>query len=90
VSKEYVPKGVSLVVLRSPPKWVNIVLDINCISFHCMEKAATSKMPFVNDVREGIHSSTISTILEPKVVFTHLGLLGISTVISKFATRVFI
>jgi hypothetical protein len=31
VLKEYVPKGVSLVMLTSPTKWLNIVLDIKNI-----------------------------------------------------------
>jgi hypothetical protein len=51
VSQEYVPKGVSSVVLTSPPKWLNIVLDINGILCHCMEKAATRRMLFMNDVK---------------------------------------
>jgi hypothetical protein len=51
VSEEYIPKGVSSVVSTSPTKWLNIVLDINGILCHCMEKAATRGMLFVNDVK---------------------------------------
>jgi hypothetical protein len=75
VLEEYVLKGVSSILLTSPPKWLNIVLDINGILSHCTEKVVINKMPFVNDVRDGIHSSTISTIVRPKVVFTRPGLL---------------
>jgi hypothetical protein len=55
-----------------------------------MEKVATSMMPFVNDVKQGIHSSMVSTIVEPKAIFMHLGLLEFLTTISKFAACVFI
>jgi hypothetical protein len=41
----------SSVVSISPPKWLNIVLDINGILCHCMEKAATRGILFVNDVK---------------------------------------
>jgi hypothetical protein len=51
ISQEYVPKGVSSVVSTSPPKWLNIVLDINGILCHCMEKAAIIGMLFMNDVK---------------------------------------
>jgi hypothetical protein len=63
VLEEYVPKGVFPVVLTTPTKWLNIVLDMNGILCHCMEKAGTSRMPFVYDVRQGIHSSTVPTIM---------------------------
>ena len=51
ISQEYVLKGVSSVVSTSPPKWLNIVLDINTILCHCMEKAATRGMLFMNDIK---------------------------------------
>jgi hypothetical protein len=35
VSDQYVLKGVSSVVSTSPPKWLNIVLNINDILCHC-------------------------------------------------------
>jgi hypothetical protein len=90
VSEEYVPKGVSPIVLMTKAKWLNIILDINRILYHCMEKAGTSRMPFVYDERQGIHSSTVPTNVEPKVVFTRPGLLEFLTEISKFAARIFI
>jgi hypothetical protein len=90
VLEEYVPKVVSLVVLTSPPKWLNIVLDINGILCHYMEKAATNRMPFVNDVRDGIHSSMVPTIVEPKAVYACPNLFEFFTTISKFAPCVFI
>jgi hypothetical protein len=68
VLQEYVPKGVSSVVSISPPKWLNIVLDINGILCHCMEKMATRGMLFVNDVKQGIHSTTVPTIVGLKAV----------------------
>jgi hypothetical protein len=74
VLKEYVPKGVSSVVLTSPPKWLNIILDTINILCHCMEKAATNKMPFVNDVRDGTYSPTVPTIVALKEIFMHVGL----------------
>ena len=40
--------------------------------------------------RQGIHSSIIPTIVEPRAVFTSLGLLEFLTEISKFAARIFI
>jgi hypothetical protein len=46
VSEEYVPESVSPVVLMTKAKWLNIVLDINGILCHCMEKAGASRMPF--------------------------------------------
>jgi hypothetical protein len=88
VLKEYVPKGVSSIVLTNPPKWLNIVLDINGILCQCMEKVATNRMPFVNDVRDGIHSSTVSTIVGPKSIFMRPGLLQFPTAISKFVAHV--
>jgi hypothetical protein len=90
VLKEYVRNEKLSVVSTSPPKWLNIVLDINGILCHCMEKAATNKMAFVNDVKDGIHSSTIPTIVGPKAVFTRPSLLEFLTAISEFAARVFI
>jgi hypothetical protein len=90
VSEEYVLKGVSFVVSTSPPKWLNIVLDINDILCHCMEKAATRGMLFVNDVKQGIHSPTVPTIVGPKAVFTRPGLHEFLTEISQFAARVLI
>ena len=90
VLQEYIPKGVSSIVSTSALKWLNIVLDINSILFHCMEKAATRGMPFVNDVKQGIHSPTVPTIVKPKAVFTRLGLHEFLSKISEFATCVFI
>jgi hypothetical protein len=52
VLEEFVPNEQSAVVLTDPkPKWLNIVLDINGILCHCMEKKATIRMPFVNSVQ---------------------------------------
>jgi hypothetical protein len=90
VLEEYVPKGVSIVVLTIPPKWLNIFLDINTILCHYMEKAMTNRMSFMNDVKQGTSLSTVSTIIGPKAVFTSAGLLELLTAINKFATRVFI
>jgi hypothetical protein len=91
VSEEFVPNEQSAVVLTDPkPKWLNIVLDINGILCHCMEKKATNRMPFVNSVQQGIHSSTVPTIVGPKAVFTRPGLHELLTAISKFAARVII
>jgi hypothetical protein len=90
VSEEYVPKGVSPVVSTSPSKWLNIVLDINSILCHCMEKAATRRMFFVNDIKQGIHSPTVPTIVELKAVFTSFGLHEFFITISEFAARVLI
>jgi hypothetical protein len=90
VSEEYVPKGVSPVVLTTKAKWLNIVLDINGILCHCMEKVGTSRVPFVYAERQGIHSSMVPTIVGSMVVFTHPGLLEFLTEISKFATHIFI
>jgi hypothetical protein len=77
-------------VSASPPKWLNIVLNINGILCHCMEKAATRGMLFVNDVKQGIHSPMVPTIVGPKAVFTHPGRHEFFTMISEFATRVLI
>jgi hypothetical protein len=78
------------IVSTSPPKWLNINLDINGILCHCIKKAETNKMSFVNDVRDAIHSSTVPTIVGSKAVFTPPGLLEFFTAISKFVARVFI
>ena len=90
LSEEYVPKSVSPVVLTTKAKWLNIVLDINEILCHCMEKAGTSKMPSMYDVQHQIHSSAVPTIVGPKAVYTCPGLLKFLTEISKFATRIVI
>jgi hypothetical protein len=90
LSEEYVPEGVSHVVLMTKAKWLNLVLDINGILCHYMEKAGTSRMPFVYDESQGIHSSTVPTIVGPKAIFTRPGLLEFLTEISKFAARIFI
>jgi hypothetical protein len=47
-------------------------------------------MPFVNDVKQGIHSSIIPTIVGPKAIFTCLRLLKFFTAINKFTSSVFI
>ena len=60
------------------------------ILYHCMEKAATRGMSFVNDVKQGIHSPTVATIVEPKAIFTCLGLHEFLTTISEFAAHVLI
>ena len=88
--EEYISKGVSPVVLTTKAKWLNIVLDINGILCHCMEKVGMSKMLFVYDVKYKIHSSTVPTIIGPKVVFIRPSLLKFLTKISKFTTRIFI
>ena len=80
----------SSIVSTSPPKWLNIVLDINGILYHCMEKAATRRMLLVNDVNQGIHSPTVPTIVEPKAVFTCSSLYEVLSTISKFAAHVII
>jgi hypothetical protein len=76
-------------VLTSPPKWLNIILDIKGILCHYMEKV-TRGMLFVNDVKQGIHSPTVPTIVGPKAVFTRPGLHEFFTTISEFAARVLI
>jgi hypothetical protein len=90
VLEEYVPKGVSFVVSTSPPNWLNIVLDINGVLCLCMEKAATRRMLFVNDVKQGIHSPTVPTIVGLKAVFMRPSLHEFFTTISEFAARVLI
>jgi hypothetical protein len=90
VSKEYVPDGVSPVVLTTKVKWLNIVLDINGILCHYKEKVGTSRMPFVYDERQGIHSSMVPTIVGPKAIFVRPGLLEFLIEISKFAVCIFI
>lgn len=90
LSEEYVPEGVSPVVLTAKARWLNIVLDINGILCHCTEKAKASKYPCVYDVKHGIHSSTVATIVGPKAVYTRPGLLNFLTEISKFAARIVI
>jgi hypothetical protein len=90
VSEEYVPKGVSPIVLTTKAKWLNIVLDINGILCHCMEKAGMSRMPFVYDVKQEIHSSTVPTIVGPKVVFTRPGLFEFLIEISNFVACIII
>jgi hypothetical protein len=44
----------------------------------------------VNDVKQGIHSPTVPTIVRPKAVFTRPGLHEFLTTISDFAARVLI
>ena len=88
--EEYVPEDVSPVVLTTKAKWQNIVLNIKGILCHCMEKVGTSKMPFVYDVKHGIHSSMVPTIIGPKAVFTRPGFLKFLTKISKFVVHIFI
>jgi hypothetical protein len=58
VSKEFI---LSSKVLIGPPKWLNIVLDINGILCHCMEKKATNRMPFVNSVQQGTSTNQGTT-----------------------------
>jgi hypothetical protein len=91
VSEEFVPNEQSAVVSTDPkPKWLNIVLNINDILCHCMEKKATNRMPFVNSVQQRVYSSTVPTIIGPKAVFTRPGLHEFLTTISKFSARVII
>jgi hypothetical protein len=91
VSEEFVPnEQLSIVSIDPKLKWLNIVLDINGILCHCMEKKATNRMPFVNSVQQRIHSSTVRTIFGPKAVFMRPGLHEFLTAISKFAIQVII
>jgi hypothetical protein len=48
--EKFVPNEQSSIVSTGPPKWLNIVLDINGILCHCMEKKTTNRMSFVNFV----------------------------------------
>jgi hypothetical protein len=57
-----------------PFEVVEYILNIYSLLCHCIEKVAMNRMFFVNDVKQGIHSSTISTIVRPKAIFMHLGL----------------
>ena len=79
LSEEYVPESMSPVVLTTKAKWLNIILDINGILCHCMEKAGTSKPPCVFDVEHRIHSSTVPTIVGPKAIYVRPGLLKFLT-----------
>jgi hypothetical protein len=90
VSEEFIPNEQSSVVSTGPPKWLNVILDINGILYHCMEKKAVNRMPFVNSVQQGIHSSTVPTIVGPNEVFTRPGLHEFLSEISKFAAKVII
>ena len=63
---------------------------INGILCRCMEKARTSKMPFLYNVKQGIYSSTIPTIVEPKAVFMGPSLLKFLIEINKFVAYIFI
>ena len=50
--KEFVLNEQFAVFLIGPKwKWLNIVLDINGILCHCMEKKAMNRMPFVNSMQ---------------------------------------
>lgn len=60
----------SLIVLKRLPKWLDIVLNINSILYCCVEKAVAKRMSLVIDVKLGIFSSIISTIVGIKDVFT--------------------
>jgi hypothetical protein len=63
VSEEFVPNEQSTVVSIDPkPKWLNIVLDINGILCHCMEKKATIRMLFVNSVQQPSLHEFLTTI----------------------------
>jgi hypothetical protein len=55
-----------------------------------MEKVETRGMLFVNDVKQGIHSPMVPTIVGLKAVFTCLGLHEFLTTISEFAARILI
>ena len=91
VSENFVPNEQSTIVLTNPkPKWLNIILDINSILCYYMDKKATNMMSFVNSIHQRIHLSTAPTIVEPKAVFTQLGLLEFLTAISKFVARIII
>jgi hypothetical protein len=90
VSKEFVLNEQLSVVLTGPPKWLNVVLNINGILCHCMEKKAANRMPFMNSVQQGIHSSMVPTIVGTKAVFTRPGLHEFLSAVSKFATKVII
>jgi hypothetical protein len=90
VLEEFVRNEQSSIVSTGPPKWLNVVLDINKILCHCMEKKAVNRMPFVNSVQQGIHSSMVPTIVGPKAVFTRPGLHEFLFVINKFAAKVII
>ena len=91
VLEEFISNEQFAIVLTDPkPKWLNIILDINGILCHCIEKKATNKIPFVNSVHQQIHSSIAPIIIGPKGVFTRPSLVDFLTTISKFVARVII
>jgi hypothetical protein len=90
ISEEFNPNEQSSVVSTGPPKWLNVILDINEILYHCMEKKAANRMLFVNSVQQGIHSSMVPSNVGPKAIFTQPGLYEFLSVISKFAAKVII
>jgi hypothetical protein len=84
------PKVYHFVVLRSPPKWLHIVLDIHSILRQCVEKATKNRMSLVNDVKLGIHLPMVSTIIKPTAIFKCLRLFEFLNAISKFVTYIII
>ena len=91
VSEEFVLNEQSAIESTNPkPKWLNIVLDINGILYHCMDKKATKRMLFVNSMHQRIYSSTAPTIVGLKAIFMWPSLLEFFTAISKFVARVII
>ena len=55
-----------------------------------MEKAATRRMFFVNDVKQGVHSPMVPTIIGPKAILTCPGLYKFFTTISEFIAHILI
>ena len=74
----------------SPLKWLNVILDINKNICHCIEKKVTNRMPFVNTVQQGIHSSMVPTIIRPKAIFIRPSLHEFLFAISKFVAKIII
>ncbi len=87
---ETIPRSVLPIESRPPRKWLNVVLDLNGILCHCVDKSTAKRQQFTNDVRQHQFSSLIPTLVGPKGVYTRPGLHEFLSALSEFAANVVI
>ncbi len=89
-SGETLPRSFSLIGSMPRRKWLNIVLDLNGILCHCVERSAARRQRYTNDVSLHEFSSTVPTLIGPKGVYTRPRLREFLAAISDITSHVVI
>ncbi len=83
-------RSMSSIVSTPRHKWLNIVLDLNGILCHCVERSTARRQRYSNDVAMNEFSSTVPTLIGPKGVYVRPRLREFLAAISDIAAHVII